>query len=669
MSATPLVYKYPYDPTGVDQQNLVSAEKHTIPREDNRAFATLAGPFFTDSLVVKDATGNILTRKTDYVAFEFVADPSEITGKEVCCAVLIKNNNISGDVFVTYQAVGGPFSLNAEAITEAIANLNIDARSVAWGDVIAKPDYFPPLRHLHDIGDVYGFEYIVNAIEDLRNAILNGDASAHSAIIRRIDDLKSWVNQRVIDSIAVLENHMRDASNPHKTDKNQVGLGQVQNYAIATDQQALDGIINNAYMTPYLVAKYVSYKASDALLAHMADKSNPHGVNKTQIGLGLVQNYGMATLAQAGEGTSQILYVTPAGVTKRIDTMVMPSLNQHIGNQNNPHGTSKTQVGLGNVDNYKTATPAEALLSTTADKFMTPALVHYLLSNYSKFADNDAEHQRIWAEIAKLQAIYDAGKQTSTVWDVNTSWGTQVSTSASTTRDTMVLVPAGPDRTSTWTSNWTTAWSSNRNTTSYTTEGASWTTGWTAQTSRATATSVVTNWYSNTSRLTYRDELQNTNWVTLVSTSAAKTVVVGRSTNKWVTPYGCSGRYTRAWTEWAKYTTSSWLQSKDMVRATQMRVAQNTTWSVAKSKTTTWNTNTAWATAMSQLTSFFDGHYTTWATAVAVERATSKATSVVVPGGAAHNSSKQTTFDTTWNTGRNTSQSTQYQRQTTTAWS
>ena len=669
MSATPLVYKYPYDPTGVDQQNLVSAEKHTIPREDNRAFATLAGPFFTDSLVVKDATGKILTRKIDYVAFEFVADPSEITGKEVCCAVLIKNNNISGDVFVTYQAVGGPFSLNAEAITEAINNLNIDARSVAWGDVIAKPDYFPPLRHLHDIGDVYGFEYIVNAIEDLRNAILNGDASAHSAIIRRIDDLKSWVNQRIIDNIAVLENHMRDASNPHKTDKNQVGLGQVQNYAIATDQQALDGIINNAYMTPYLVAKYVSYKASDALLAHMADKSNPHGVNKTQIGLGLVQNYGMATLAQAGEGTSQILYVTPAGVTKRIDTMVMPSLNQHIGNQNNPHGTSKTQVGLGNVDNYKTATPAEALLSTTADKFMTPALVHYLLSNYSKFADNDAEHQRIWAEIAKLQAIYNAGKQTSTVWAVNTSWGTQVSTSASTTRDTMVLVPAGPDRTSTWTSNWTTAWSSNRNTTSYTTEGASWTTGWTAQTSRATATSVVTNWYSNTSRLTFMNELQYTNWVTLVKNSATKTTITRRQTDKWVTPAGCSGRYTKAWTEWSKYTTSSWSESKDMKNLTQKSVPYQTNWGVAKSRTTTWNTNTAWATAMSQLTSFFDGHYTTWATAVAVERATSKATSVVVPGGAAHNSSKQTTFDTTWNTGRNTSQSTQYQRQTTTAWS
>ena len=668
MSTTPLVYKYPYDPTGINPSNLVAAEKHTIPREETRAFATLAGPFYTESLVVKDATGKVLTKKTDYVAFEYVSDPSEITGKEVCCAVLIKNGNISGDVFVSYQAVGGPFSLNVEAITQAIANLEIDARSVAWGDIIAKPDYFPPLRHLHDIGDVYGFEYLVNAIEDLRNAVLNGDSAAHSAIIRRIDDLRGWINQRLSETVDIIEEHQRDASNPHKTDKNQVGLGQVQNYPIATEQQALAGSANNAYMTPYLVAKFVSYKASDALLAHIADKSNPHGVDKTQIGLGIVQNYGMATLAQASEGTSQILYVTPAGVTKRIEAMVLPSLNDHIGNTNNPHGTNKTHVGLGNVDNYKTATPAEALLSTTADKFLTPALVYHILANYSKFVDNDAEHTRIWAEIAKLQASYSAGKQTTTSWTANTSWGTQVATSVSTVRDTSVLVPAGPDRTSSWTSTWKTAWNSIRNTSVVTAVGSSWTTNWTQQTSRQTATSAVTNWYSNTARNTTRSELQNTAWLTTKSASASKTTVTGRYTDKWVQS-GCGGHYTKAWTEWSKYTTSSWSWTTQASRLTQKDVVYATTWSVAKSKTTTWNTTTTWATAMSQQTSVSGTRTTTWATSVAVERNTSKVTSVVVPGGPEHYSARQTTFDTTWNTGRTTSQQTQYQRQTTTAWS
>ena len=506
MSATPLVYKYPYDPTGVNSQNLVSEEKHTIPREDNRAFATLAGPFFTDSLVVKDASGNILKRKTDYVAFEYVSDPSEITGKEVCCAVLIKNSEIEGDVFVTYQAAGGPFSLNVEAITQAIANLEIDARTVAWGDILAKPDYFPPLRHLHDIGDIYGFEYIVNAIEDLRNAVLNGDTASHSAIIRRIDDLRNWVNQRLVDNIAILEEHIRDASNPHAVNKNQVGLGQVQNFPIATEPQALAGTANNLYMTPYLVAKLVSFKASDALLTHVADKSNPHAVNKDQ-------------------------------------------------------------VGLGNVDNYKTATPAEALLTTTADKFLTPALVYHILANYSKFTDIADEFTRVWAVLAKLLAVYNGGKVTSTVWVTNTAWGTQTGTSVSTSRSTTVLVPAGPSRVSTWTSTWTSTWNSVRNTSQSTTFDSAWTTYWSQQTIDKSGGGNK-EWYTEMSRLTQMSVTRTTTWGTSVAvsrnTSEVTSVAVPGAPEHYSTKQTTfdttwnTGRTTSQQTQYQRQTTTGW---------------------------------------------------------------------------------------------------------------
>ncbi len=671
MSTTPLVYKYPYDPTGVNIQNLVSEEKHSIPREDNRAFATSAGPFYSESLVVKDATGKLLKPKTDYIAFEYVSDPSEITGKEVCCAVLIKNDTIEGDVFATYQAVGGPFSLNVEAITEAIENLKIDARTVAWGDILAKPDYFPALRHLHDIGDIYGFEYIVNAIEDLRNAILNGDAAAHQAIIRRIDDLKSWVNQRLVDNIAILEDHMRDASNPHNVGKNQVGLGQVQNFPVASEAQALAGTANNLYMTPLLVARVVSYKASDALLAHVADKSNPHGVSKDQIGLGLVQNYGMATLAQAAEGTSQILNVSPAGVTKRIETMVLPTLNQHITNQSNPHAVNKGQIGLSNVDNYATATPAQALLATTADKFLTPALVYHILANYSKFADITTEFGRVWDELAKLQAIYNAGKQTTTSWMVNTTWGTQVGTSMATSRATTVLVPAGPDRVSTWTSTWATAWNSARSTTISTAYGESWTTTFFRQNARQTNTSVTTNWYSNTGRNTTMQELAYTGWIKTTYTSYNTTAPTGKYTAKWVQHggvAGCSGHYTQAWTEWSTTVQEGYSWETYASNLTMVNKTYQTTWQVAKSKVTTWATNTSWSSTVSQITSVSGTRDTSWVTTVAQSRQTSQVTNAVVPGSAEHNSTRQTTFDTTWNTTRSTAQQTQYQRQTTTSW-
>lgn len=44
---------------------------------------------------------------------------------------------------------------------------------------------------------------------------------------------------------------------------------------------------------------------------HVSDEQNPHGTTKAQVGLGSVLNYGIATQAAAESGTSNTLYMTP----------------------------------------------------------------------------------------------------------------------------------------------------------------------------------------------------------------------------------------------------------------------------------------------------------------------------------------------------------------------
>lgn len=56
----------------------------------------------------------------------------------------------------------------------------------------------------------------------------------------------------------------------------------------------------------------------DDLVAHKADKTNPHGVTKSQVGLGSVQNYGIATQAEAQAGTSNVKYMTPLRVNQAL---------------------------------------------------------------------------------------------------------------------------------------------------------------------------------------------------------------------------------------------------------------------------------------------------------------------------------------------------------------
>lgn len=56
--------------------------------------------------------------------------------------------------------------------------------------------------------------------------------------------------------------------------------------------------------------------------------------------------------------------------------------NNHINDYNNPHRTNSADVGLGNLDNFKTATLAEHLEGTAVDLFTTVAGVKAMIVDY-----------------------------------------------------------------------------------------------------------------------------------------------------------------------------------------------------------------------------------------------------------------------------------------------
>ncbi|MEC1178552.1 phage tail protein [Metasolibacillus meyeri] len=110
--------------------------------------------------------------------------------------------------------------------------------------------------------------------------------------------------------------------------------------------------------------KYVD----DTVTTHANDKNNPHAVTKAQVGLGSVENYSIATQAEAEVGTAADKYMTPLRTKQAIDK----GTTSHANDKNNPHAVTKVQVGLGSVENYSIATQAEAEAGTAVDKYMTP---------------------------------------------------------------------------------------------------------------------------------------------------------------------------------------------------------------------------------------------------------------------------------------------------------
>ena len=88
---------------------------------------------------------------------------------------------------------------------------------------------------------------------------------------------------------------------------------------------------------------------------HIANKSNPHAVTKTQVGLGNVNN---TSDANKPVSTAQATAIADA---KAAGTAAQTSINSHAGRRDNPHVVTRAQLSLATTDNVvfaKTTAPS-----------------------------------------------------------------------------------------------------------------------------------------------------------------------------------------------------------------------------------------------------------------------------------------------------------------------
>ena len=140
-----------------------------------------------------------------------------------------------------------------------------------------------------------------------------------------------------------------------------------------------DGQLDAVKLNGQLASFYA--KASD-VSTHIGNKTNPHTVTKTQVGLSNVNNYSDASASEVIAGTAN-RYVTASALKVAIASMKSgdsdklngqsasyfastSTLTSHTGNKSNPHGVTKAQVGLSLVSNYQDATASEVVAGTAS---------------------------------------------------------------------------------------------------------------------------------------------------------------------------------------------------------------------------------------------------------------------------------------------------------------
>jgi hypothetical protein len=176
--------RYNLDPIGTNPDNLVANEPHTLEPHPVRVIAPTAGAYYGSSLVVFDSlTQTMLTLNTDYKLAELLQEPSSRYGQAVYALIAITNPNVSSEVSITYQCLGGYFQYDYSNLIDAYISAIGSGAPVDWLYILNKPYEYPPTLHQHLMVDLWGMEFVVSALERIRTAIMLSDVPAYEALI------------------------------------------------------------------------------------------------------------------------------------------------------------------------------------------------------------------------------------------------------------------------------------------------------------------------------------------------------------------------------------------------------------------------------------------------------------------------------------------------------
>ena len=165
--------RYQLDTTGININNLVINEPHTLINKPVRVLVPLYGPFYSESLVIYDtAINRLLIKDIDFKIAGLLQEATLRFGKEICEVIVITNSSINTSISITYQTLGGLYQNNIDNLVTMYTNLLNDNRDVDWTTgLLNKPMTFPPSDHTHVIQDWIGFQPIVTALERVANAV------------------------------------------------------------------------------------------------------------------------------------------------------------------------------------------------------------------------------------------------------------------------------------------------------------------------------------------------------------------------------------------------------------------------------------------------------------------------------------------------------------------
>lgn len=186
---------YALDTTGASSANKITAEAHTLSQSDQPDYHIVVprwAPFFADDCIVKFTPPSqpqvTLTEGIDYIFTHHYIGASRACAKPIYGSINILDMSKAGQVHVTYQTLGGDYTLDENALLEILANRLYNPRSVSWEVIAEVPEVFPPTPHAWKLVDMIGATELIESITGITDAIQAGN------LLRLGRNLITWAN-------------------------------------------------------------------------------------------------------------------------------------------------------------------------------------------------------------------------------------------------------------------------------------------------------------------------------------------------------------------------------------------------------------------------------------------------------------------------------------------
>ena len=178
------------DLTGANPANLVDKEDQILnpPRYMDRHFIVPAeGPFFETGVQVWRVStdpngGTVLTelaKNVDWYLTHKYMEASYYLGdaappKQLYASISFYNLDLVGRIKVTYQKLGGPFSIRADQLLALLGNYIYNPRICSYEQIAGAYVRFPPTDHPTDAATIeWGTAEVCQRLTDISEAILN----------------------------------------------------------------------------------------------------------------------------------------------------------------------------------------------------------------------------------------------------------------------------------------------------------------------------------------------------------------------------------------------------------------------------------------------------------------------------------------------------------------